>query len=78
MKILHKIEYVLLPRFSAQKGKELQNWDLWGPLLICLILCMYNNINITIFYLKELCHLVVIVQQMFLLLYFLLFGWGVS
>jgi hypothetical protein len=30
---------VLLPRFSASRGKEIQNWDLWGPLLICLILC---------------------------------------
>jgi hypothetical protein len=34
------LEYVLLPRFSAAKGKELQNWDLWGPLLFCLILCI--------------------------------------
>lgn len=39
-RILHKIEYVLLPRFSAAKGKELQNWDMWGPLLMCVTLCV--------------------------------------
>jgi hypothetical protein len=39
-RMLHKLEYVLLPRFSAEKGKELQNWELWGPLVICLLLCV--------------------------------------
>jgi hypothetical protein len=40
LRILHKLEYVLIPRFNADKSKDLQNWDLWGPLLFCLILCM--------------------------------------
>jgi hypothetical protein len=40
LRIYHKLEHVLLPRFSASKGKELQNWDLWGPLLFCVLLCI--------------------------------------
>ncbi len=39
--ILHKIEYVLKPRSVADSSKQLKNWDLWGPLLLCLILSMY-------------------------------------
>ena len=29
------------PTLNSKKNEELQNWDLWGPLLICLVLCMY-------------------------------------
>lgn len=36
--ICHKLKYVLLPRFREEGGKELRNWDLWGPLLLCLLL----------------------------------------
>jgi hypothetical protein len=43
MRIIHKLEYVLLPRMTADKEKELKNWDLWGPLIFCLILCMYDT-----------------------------------
>jgi hypothetical protein len=39
-RIIFKIEHVLLPRFNASKGREIQNWDLWGPLLITLTLCI--------------------------------------
>ena len=39
-RICHKLEYVLLPRFSANKSTELQNWDLWGPLAyLYFIMC---------------------------------------
>ena len=38
--ILHKIKYVLLPQFVKDKTKEIRNWDLWGPLLICFSLCL--------------------------------------
>ena len=38
--ILHKIKYVLLPQFIKDKNKEIRNWDLWGPLLICFSLCL--------------------------------------
>jgi hypothetical protein len=34
----HKLKYVLIPRFNASLGQELQKWDLWGPLLFCLLL----------------------------------------
>lgn len=33
-----------MPRFSAEKSAELHNWDLWGPLLICILLCLYYKI----------------------------------
>ena len=39
-RICHKLQYVLIPRFSASKATELQNWDLWGPLAICILLCV--------------------------------------
>ena len=38
--ILHKIKYVLLPQFAKEKTKEIRNWDLWGPLIICFSLCL--------------------------------------
>jgi hypothetical protein len=39
LRIVHKLEYVLLPRTSVDKKKEIQNWDLWGPLIFTLLLC---------------------------------------
>ena len=39
-RICHKLEYVLIPRIKVDKRKELQNWDLWGPLIFCLLLCL--------------------------------------
>lgn len=35
--IAHKIKHVLIPSESGAT-KELRNWDLWGPLILCLIL----------------------------------------
>lgn len=40
LRIFHKIKHVAIPTFNSKKNEELQNWDLWGPLLICLVLCM--------------------------------------
>lgn len=34
-----KIRHVLLPT-SSTSSNELKNWDLWGPLLLCLILAI--------------------------------------
>lgn len=31
-----KLKHVLLP--TSDSNKELRNWDLWGPLLLCLLL----------------------------------------
>ena len=28
----------MLPRFKEDNGAKLRNWDLWGPLFLCLIL----------------------------------------
>eukprot|EP01068_Selenidium_serpulae_P007392 Selendium_serpulae@DN4696_c0_g1_i2.p1 len=33
-----KLHYVLLPRARAESGAQLKQWDLWGPLLLCLAL----------------------------------------
>ena len=41
LRIFHKIKHVAIPTLNSKKSEELQNWDLWGPLLICLVLCMY-------------------------------------
>lgn len=40
-RIYFKCKHVLIPnpKFSDQKKIEIQNWDLWGPLIICLVLC---------------------------------------
>ena len=37
-RIFNKLKHVIVPRFSAQKYEELQNWDLWGPLVFCFAL----------------------------------------
>lgn len=40
-KIGIKLRYVLVPSGSESEAlKELRNWDLWGPLLLCLVLSM--------------------------------------
>merc|ERR1719240_2164800 len=33
-----KLKYVMLPRSRVDKGAGLKQWDLWGPLFICLAL----------------------------------------
>jgi len=33
-----KLKYVLLPREQETAIKELRKWDLWGPLLLCMVL----------------------------------------
>jgi len=33
-----KLHYVLLPRARSESGAGLKEWDLWGPLLLCLTL----------------------------------------
>lgn len=36
-----KLRLVLLPTGSPEQTlKELRNWDLWGPLLLCLVLSL--------------------------------------
>merc|ERR1719343_1216582 len=33
-----KLKYVMLPRARADKAHGLRDWDLWGPLFLCLAL----------------------------------------
>jgi len=33
-----KLEYVLMPKSRIESGGILKKWDLWGPLILCLIL----------------------------------------
>ena len=37
-RIYAKLKIVALPVSSEQKHKELKQWDLWGPFIICLLL----------------------------------------
>ena len=37
-RICIKLKNVVIPTLNAKKKEELQNWDLWGPLLFCLLL----------------------------------------
>lgn len=36
-----KLKVVALPTSSEEKQKELKQWDLWGPFIICLVLGTY-------------------------------------
>lgn len=41
-----KLKYVLLPSASEEQAlKELRNWDLWGPLLLCLVLSIMLSLR---------------------------------
>ncbi|CAE8633549.1 unnamed protein product [Polarella glacialis] len=33
-----KLMYVILPMSSSDRGQRLKDWDLWGPLLLCIAL----------------------------------------
>lgn len=37
-RIYNKLKHVIIPRLYAKKYEELQNWDLWGPLIFCFLL----------------------------------------
>ncbi|KAM3140573.1 hypothetical protein pb186bvf_007385 [Paramecium bursaria] len=43
----YKLWYVIIPRPKESEGRKLRNWDLWGPLLLCLSLAMILGINST-------------------------------
>mmetsp|Transcript_12897 Transcript_12897/g.14175 ORF Transcript_12897/g.14175 Transcript_12897/m.14175 type:complete len:222 (-) Transcript_12897:95-760(-) len=40
-----KLKYVMNPRVKDERAKELRNWDLWGPLLLCLALALTLSIG---------------------------------
>ena len=35
-----KLKYVIVPRQEDDACKELRNWDLWGPLFICVVMSL--------------------------------------
>lgn len=36
--IYEKLKYVMMPIAKAEKARKLKDWDLWGPLVLCLLL----------------------------------------
>ncbi|CAG9319873.1 YIPF6_2 [Blepharisma stoltei] len=47
-RIAFKLKYVLIPKSAEQeKAKQLRDWDLWGPLLLCLLLALTLSISST-------------------------------
>jgi hypothetical protein len=43
--IWFKLKYVLHPKMQQEAAKELRNWDLWGPLLLCLTLATFLSLK---------------------------------
>eukprot|EP01017_Pseudomicrothorax_dubius_P022413 TRINITY_DN2426_c0_g1_i4.p1 TRINITY_DN2426_c0_g1~~TRINITY_DN2426_c0_g1_i4.p1 ORF type:complete len:144 (+),score=20.77 TRINITY_DN2426_c0_g1_i4:154-585(+) len=37
----YKLKYVLNPKMREERAQKLRDWDLWGPLILCLFLAMY-------------------------------------
>lgn len=44
-RIFYKCQHVLLPNLKGNKLKEIQNWDLWGPLIFALCLCLVISLR---------------------------------
>jgi hypothetical protein len=36
-----RARYVIVPLGDTSSRKELKNWDLWGPLVLCIVLAVY-------------------------------------
>eukprot|EP01017_Pseudomicrothorax_dubius_P022410 TRINITY_DN2426_c0_g1_i1.p1 TRINITY_DN2426_c0_g1~~TRINITY_DN2426_c0_g1_i1.p1 ORF type:complete len:226 (+),score=49.08 TRINITY_DN2426_c0_g1_i1:154-831(+) len=36
----YKLKYVLNPKMREERAQKLRDWDLWGPLILCLFLAM--------------------------------------
>ncbi|EGR33033.1 hypothetical protein IMG5_063190 [Ichthyophthirius multifiliis] len=43
--IAHKLRYVLIPALRENDGRQLREWDLWGPLFFCLILAFVLSLS---------------------------------
>ncbi|OMJ65272.1 hypothetical protein SteCoe_38650 [Stentor coeruleus] len=45
-RIGYKLRCVMIPKISEdEKSKELRDWDLWGPLLLCLMLALTLSLS---------------------------------
>ncbi|CAL1154779.1 unnamed protein product [Cladocopium goreaui] len=61
-----KLKYVMLPRARADKGAGLREWDLWGPLVLCLALGIMLSLHAEqALDLAELCGLLVALVSLF-------------
>jgi protein YIPF6 len=47
--IYTKVVQVLYPRRSGAGREVLRDWDLWGPLILCLLLAIMLSINVRTF-----------------------------
>ena len=45
LRIWNKTQYAIIPRCSAAPEKNLRQWDLWGPLAICILLCVTISVG---------------------------------
>jgi len=40
-----KLKYVLIPKMESERKNEMRHWDLWGPLLLCLMLAITLSLS---------------------------------
>lgn len=40
-----RARYVIIPIGDTSKRRELKNWDLWGPLVLCILLAVTLSIK---------------------------------
>ena len=45
MRIIYKLFYAIIPRFSANKEINLKQWDLFGPLFFTIFLSYFLNVS---------------------------------
>ncbi len=45
MRIVYKLFYAIIPRFSANKEINLKQWDLFGPLFFTIFLSYFLNVS---------------------------------
>lgn len=46
-KVWVKLKYTLMPQAAGEQGKQLRDWDLWGPLFFCLLLAFTLSVSST-------------------------------
>jgi hypothetical protein len=44
-RIAFKLKYVMMPKVREEKARELRDWDLWGPLLLCMLLSLTLSLS---------------------------------
>ena len=44
-KIGFKLKYAILPQAADEQTRQLRDWDLWGPLVICILLAFTLSVS---------------------------------